>query len=143
MATVADGRPLAKSSFKIHEDAETSDIDEGTEARPVRRPQADYGEAQDAAEDDDTEELAGDDEEGESSDDNEPVDNMVQHDMEKLQETFPSFKSHYRLIKRIGEGGFLKSRPLRRTSKLIRFENTRHFLDSLQGRRYSIQLLQQ
>ncbi|KXJ89282.1 kinase-like domain-containing protein [Microdochium bolleyi] len=108
MATVTDGRPVAKESFKIHEDGdeETSEVDEATQARPVQRPQADYGETQDPAQDDDTEEIPGDDEEGESSDDNEPVDNMVQHDMEKLQETFPSFKSHYRLIKRIGEGTF-------------------------------------
>ncbi|KAH7018146.1 kinase-like domain-containing protein [Microdochium trichocladiopsis] len=97
---------MAKESFQIHEDAETSEIDESTQARPVQRPQADYGDAQE----EEMDEVAGDDNEEdgdvESSDDNEPVDNMVQHDMEKLQETFPSFKSHYRLIKRIGEGTF-------------------------------------
>lgn len=102
MTTIINGRPQAKESFQIHEDDETSEIDENTQAQPVRRPQADYGQVQD--EEMDEQEGDDNDEEAESSDDNEPVDNMVQHDMEKLQETFPSFKSHYRLIKRIGEG---------------------------------------
>ncbi|CAK7562625.1 MAG: Cell division control protein 7 [Sporothrix epigloea] len=38
--------------------------------------------------------------------DNEAVDETVLHDMEKLQATFPSFRSQFRLIKRIGEGTF-------------------------------------
>lgn len=45
--------------------------------------------------------------------DNEAVDETVLHDMEKLQATFPSFRSQFRLIKRIGEGVFqLRFLPL-------------------------------
>ncbi|EPE04377.1 cell division control protein [Ophiostoma piceae UAMH 11346] len=42
----------------------------------------------------------------EDSSDDDAVDETVQHDMEKLQETFPSFRNQFRLIKRIGEGTF-------------------------------------
>ncbi|CAK7270410.1 Cell division control protein 7 [Sporothrix epigloea] len=42
----------------------------------------------------------------EDASDNDVVDETVLHDMEKLQATFPSFRSQFRLIKRIGEGTF-------------------------------------
>ncbi len=45
--------------------------------------------------------------ESEESDSNEElVDQTVQEDMEKLQSAFPGFRDKYRLIKRIGEGGW-------------------------------------
>ncbi|TLS23371.1 uncharacterized protein PpBr36_06626 [Pyricularia pennisetigena] len=51
------------------------------------------------------EEEEEDDAEGDASDDD-AVDESVQHDMLKLQNTFPGFMDKYRLIKRIGEGTF-------------------------------------
>lgn len=54
-------------------------------------------------EDEQDPEEEDDDNASESSDDG-VVDNGVQLDMEKLQDSFPGFRQKYRLIKRIGEG---------------------------------------
>ena len=62
-------------------------------------------------EEEETEELEDEQEAEEDDDDNASessddgiVDNGVQLDMEKLQDSFPGFRQKYRLIKRIGEG---------------------------------------
>jgi cell division control protein 7 len=41
---------------------------------------------------------------GDSKSSDSTPDDGVQHDMEKLQNSFPGFRQRYRLIKRIGEG---------------------------------------
>ncbi|CAK7231551.1 Cell division control protein 7 [Sporothrix curviconia] len=64
--------------------------------------EADKSEAEEGPDDNADDE----DNEAEDSSDDDAVDATVQHDMEKLQATFPSFRNQFRLIKRIGEGTF-------------------------------------
>ncbi|KAI0150818.1 kinase-like protein [Xylariaceae sp. FL1272] len=65
-----------------------------------------HDEHEDENDDDRDEDDDHDSNASESSDEDEPMDSSVQHDMDKLQNTFPHFRDNYRLIKRIGEGTF-------------------------------------
>ncbi|KAI8624150.1 kinase-like protein [Xylariaceae sp. FL1651] len=107
---------VAKEPFRIHEDelavGHMSDQDNPTQ---TQRAQDNYNQHDpndediDKEEDDENEGQENQDDDGsdaESSDENEAIDVTVQHDMDKLQNTFPHFKDNYRLIKRIGEGTF-------------------------------------
>ncbi|KAI0018898.1 protein kinase-like protein [Xylariomycetidae sp. FL0641] len=117
--STAENSRSAKESFHIHEDEHPSgDLSEPDDAEHSQsqtiRAEDDFEEPADEPEDDDDQENQDEDgegdgeaeEESENSDEDEPVDRSVQHDMNKLQNAFPGFKSHYRLIKRIGEGTF-------------------------------------
>lgn len=85
--------------FAIHEDVpSTEDTEMNTDALQEEEETEELEDEQEAEEDDD-------DNASESSDDG-IVDNGVQLDMEKLQDSFPGFRQKYRLIKRIGEGTF-------------------------------------
>ncbi|KAI1634257.1 kinase-like protein [Biscogniauxia mediterranea] len=103
MATTS--RHPAKEPFHVHEDEVPLD-DASTEQSHTQRADDDYDDPLDDEVDDDGHETPDDDGDSDSSDENEPIDLTVQHDMEKLQTTFPGFKDNYRLIKRIGEGTF-------------------------------------
>ncbi|KAI0880892.1 kinase-like protein [Annulohypoxylon maeteangense] len=114
-------RRVAKEPFRIHRDeavGETSDVEESAQRR-TRRAEDDYenhenhddhDEHEDPLEEAEEEEqenpLIDDDGSDTESDDTDDIDMSVQHDMDKLQATFPDFKDKYRLIKRIGEGTF-------------------------------------
>lgn len=88
MATVRSRH--AREPFEIHHD----DMDESME-QPGEPEDSKVEEVEDMEHDgysessDDTEEL---------------VDDSVQHDMERFQETFQDVKDRFRLINRIGEG---------------------------------------
>ncbi|KAI5859974.1 kinase-like protein [Durotheca rogersii] len=114
-------RRTAKEPFHIHEDrrntAGTSDVDEPAqdETRTKARSQYTEQDCEDredqsagGAEEEEQENHAEDEDgcETDSSSDGDEIDLSVQHDMDKLQATFPDFKDKYRLIKRIGEGTF-------------------------------------
>ncbi|KAI6088369.1 kinase-like protein [Hypoxylon rubiginosum] len=113
MAATAHRR-VAKEPFQIHEDQytrDTSDVEE-SQSQTIRGDEQ-YDENDDhedmLAEDEEEQENPADDDEGcetDSSEDSDEIDLTVQHDMDKLEATFPSFKEKYRLIKRIGEGTF-------------------------------------
>ncbi|XXH01037.1 hypothetical protein Hte_007388 [Hypoxylon texense] len=108
-------RRVAKEPFQIHEDEyirDTSDVEESTQSQTLRGDEQ-YDENDDhedlLAEDEEEQENHVEEEDGcetDSSDDSDEIDLTVQHDMDKLEATFPSFKGKYRLIKRIGEGTF-------------------------------------
>ncbi|KAI1499277.1 kinase-like domain-containing protein [Biscogniauxia marginata] len=97
-------RHLAKESFHIHEDDPPED--EASTQSQTQCAEDDYDDPLEDELDEDGHEIPEDDGDSDSSDENEPIDLTVQHDMEKLQSTFPDFKDKYRLIKRIGEGTF-------------------------------------
>jgi hypothetical protein len=81
-------------------DVEEEDLDVGGDSDDAASPSVEE-DADDAAVDDDDD----DDDEGCASDevpDNESEE--VLEDMDRLQNHFPHFKGHYRLLKRIGEG---------------------------------------
>ncbi|XDG04767.1 hypothetical protein ABKA04_004382 [Annulohypoxylon sp. FPYF3050] len=111
-------RRVAKEPFRIHRDepvGETSDVEEPTQSQSqTQRAEDDYDNDNNDAHEDPLEDVEDEeqdnpvDDEGSDtdSDDTDEIDLTVQHDMEKLQATFPDFKDKYRLIKRIGEGTF-------------------------------------
>ncbi|KAI1767174.1 kinase-like protein [Hypoxylon sp. FL1150] len=106
-------RRVAKEPFQIHEDLYTRDAPdvEESQSQTLRGDeQYDEDDHEDVlVEDEEEQENPADDDEGcetDSSDDSDEIDLTVQHDMEKLEATFPSIKDKYRLIKRIGEGTF-------------------------------------
>ncbi|KAI1848421.1 hypothetical protein JX265_008797 [Neoarthrinium moseri] len=114
-------RRVPKEPFHIHEDTPEDVLTDNVESEEshtqgrnieLEEPESlegDEDQENHEAEDDDEpeEEEAPDDEcDSDSSDENEPIDMTVQHDMEKLNETFAQFRDNYRLIKRIGEGTF-------------------------------------
>ncbi|KAI0157147.1 kinase-like protein [Hypoxylon sp. FL1284] len=113
--TAAVHRRVAKEPFQIHEDAYvngTSEAEEPTQSQSLQTDEQ-YDENEDhddpLAEDEEDQENPAEDEDGcetDSSDDSDEIDLSVQHDMDKLEATFPSCKGKYRLIKRIGEGTF-------------------------------------
>ncbi|KAI0118014.1 kinase-like protein [Hypoxylon sp. NC0597] len=111
-------RRVAKEPFRIHHDepeptVEFSDVAESTQSH-THRADDEYddheGHEDILAEDPEDEEqdnlLVEEDGSDTDSDDSDEIDLSVQHDMDKLQATFPNFKDKYRLIKRIGEGTF-------------------------------------
>ncbi|CAK7206314.1 Cell division control protein 7 [Sporothrix eucalyptigena] len=81
-------------------------LGEGVEDEEGDGNEADKSEAEEGPNDDNGEDEVEEVEEVEDSSDDDVVDETVQHDMEKLQATFPSFRNQFRLIKRIGEGTF-------------------------------------
>ncbi|TPX12561.1 uncharacterized protein E0L32_000738 [Thyridium curvatum] len=112
MAAAVTRRRRAES-FDIHEDVpSTEETEMQTDA--VRQSEA-YTDEQQPEDDEqqqqqqhqrqqhEEQEPEEDDDASESSDDD-SIDQNVQYDMEKLQDTFPGFLHKYRLIKRIGEG---------------------------------------
>ncbi|KAI0010727.1 kinase-like protein [Xylariaceae sp. FL0662B] len=111
MATTSNRR-LVKEAFQIHEDepiVTTSDVEESTQSHTQYADDDEYDDPlEEEAEDEEQENhvVEEDDCDTDSSDDGDEIDLSVQQDMDKLQDTFPSFKDHYRLIKRIGEGTF-------------------------------------
>ncbi|KAM0324650.1 hypothetical protein ACHAQA_008041 [Verticillium albo-atrum] len=90
-------RRRAGDAFEIHEDVPRTEDTEMMAESELRTEE-------EAPEEEDPEE-AEDDNSSESSEENN-VDSGVQHEMEKLQDSFPGFRDKYRLIKRIGEGTF-------------------------------------
>ncbi|KAI1385155.1 kinase-like protein [Hypoxylon trugodes] len=123
MATTSHRR-VAKDPFRIHEDVPVggiSDVRRTTRSRSrsqtrIQRANEIYENHVDRdelleedPEDEDEQENRTEEEDGnetDSSEDTDDIDLSVQHDMEKLQATFPNIKDKYRLIKRIGEGTF-------------------------------------
>ncbi|KAI0381197.1 kinase-like protein [Hypomontagnella monticulosa] len=116
--TSTSHRRVAKPPFQIHEDEPigvTSDVEESTQSQ-TQRTSEEYDEhnghdeyvTEEKEQEEEEENPAEEDDGGEtdSSEDSNEIDLSVQRDMEKLQATFPKFKEHYRLIKRIGEGTF-------------------------------------
>ncbi|KAI2634446.1 kinase-like protein [Xylaria nigripes] len=97
---------MAKQRFDVNE--QNLGADHLSEKDKLAQPadEEEMGREEDDEENDDDNPGAREDNASESSDDDESIDTTVQHDMEKLQNTFPHFKGHYRLIKRIGEGTF-------------------------------------
>ncbi|KAI1435817.1 kinase-like protein [Xylaria sp. CBS 124048] len=101
---------MAKQSFEIHEDELAAD--HFSEQEEPTQPQDDEetgreDEGEEENDDDQGNNADNNEEEAsDSSDDDESIDVSVQHDMDKLQNIFPRFRGHYRLIKRIGEGTF-------------------------------------
>ncbi|KAL2751856.1 hypothetical protein ACRALDRAFT_1014247, partial [Sodiomyces alcalophilus JCM 7366] len=88
-------------AFEIHEDApRTEDTMMAESEHPTEAEEHD--EVDDEEEDDEAAEKNS----YYSSDDGETVDEGVQNEMERLQDSFPGFRQKYRLIKRIGEGTF-------------------------------------
>ena len=75
----------------------------------------------------------------ESSEEAPVVDGNIHEDMEKLANTYPSFKQRYRLIKRIGEG----SSPPIPMARLVPLTQTRYFLHRLQSRRPAVRAIRQ
>ncbi|KAI1338147.1 kinase-like protein [Xylariaceae sp. FL0016] len=117
MASAMSRRRVAKEPFQIHQDQPTyelSDVEESPRSQTQRADDNAYDEpTEDDLEESDDQENRDEDQENQdeecdtdSSDGNESIDLTVQNDMEKLQNTFSSFKDNYRLIKRIGEGTF-------------------------------------
>ncbi|KAK4185646.1 kinase-like domain-containing protein [Podospora australis] len=104
MATVAPACRRRNESFRIHEDAPST---EDTEMNENLQDEEDR-EDDDGEEDDENtaEEQYPESEYSESSDEDVVLDSNISHDMERLQDSFPGFRSKYRLIKRIGEGTF-------------------------------------
>ncbi|KAI1098142.1 kinase-like protein [Jackrogersella minutella] len=111
-------RRVAKQPFQIHRDEVVGAISDVEESAQSQTQQADdeyddhdYHEdhedvlAEDV-EDEEQENQIEDDGSDTASDDSDEIDLTVQHDMDKLEATFPNFKNKYRLIKRIGEGTF-------------------------------------
>lgn len=121
-------RRVVKEPFRIHVDESvsvdgTSDAEGSAQTRAKQlddeyeyhedhedqedQEDPDDGLAEDA-EDEEQDNHAEDDDDCETdcSDRSDDIDLSVQHDMEKLEATFPNFKNKYRLIKRIGEGTF-------------------------------------
>ncbi|KAI2464848.1 kinase-like protein [Annulohypoxylon bovei var. microspora] len=112
-------RRVVKEPFRIHRDepvGETSDVEGSTQSQ-TQRHEDEYDNHEDPedhedllAEDVEDEEqenpIVDDDGSDTDSDVSDEIDLSVQHDMDKLQATFPDFKDKYRLIKRIGEGTF-------------------------------------
>jgi cell division control protein 7 len=100
MATVMPARRRRAESFRIHEDAPSTEDTEMNESAL----QDDDGADQDG---EPLDEDGHESEYSESSEEDAPDDSHFQADMEKLQDAFAGFRQKYRLIKRIGEG----SRP--------------------------------
>ncbi|KAI1826382.1 putative cell cycle protein kinase [Xylaria intraflava] len=96
---------MAKQSFDIHED-ELAAEQVSEQDDPSQPAEDDETGREEDDEENDDDQPNRDDDASESSDDDESIDVTVQHDMDKLQNIFPRFKGHYRLIKRIGEGTF-------------------------------------
>ncbi|KAI1371596.1 kinase-like protein [Hypoxylon crocopeplum] len=112
MSATTNQRRVAKEPFQIHEDEPlggTSDVEESSQGHNQQADE-EYDEHDDPedVEDEEQENRVEEDDsyETDSSDDNDEINLSVQHDMDKLQTTFPDFKNKYRLIKRIGEGTF-------------------------------------
>ncbi|KAH6614676.1 kinase-like domain-containing protein [Chaetomium sp. MPI-SDFR-AT-0129] len=109
MATVApttrrrDAFWNENDSFRIHEDAPSTEDTEMNEEAPQEEDDEDETAEQET---ESLAEEAQESEESESSEDEAASSNQVQYDMEKLQDAFPGFRQKYRLIKRIGEGTF-------------------------------------
>ena|SRR6266566_2101512 len=103
MASALRRRRRAES-FEIHEDIpSTEDTEVNEDAVPARE--------QHVVEQEDQERGEQEEDLSESSDD-EAMDQGVQQDMERLQNTFPGFRHQFRLIKRIGEGRMATVVPL-------------------------------
>lgn len=88
-------------SFRIHEDAPSTEDTEMNEEAPQEEDD------EDEAAEQETESLEKEGQESEesgSSEDEAVSTSQVQYDMERLQDAFPGFRQKYRLIKRIGEG---------------------------------------
>jgi cell division control protein 7 len=89
MATI---RPRAKEPFEIHHDAmEGSELEEALETIEESRQEGDEHDQEDEYSE-------------ESDDSDDVVDEAVQEDMLRFQETFKGIKERFRLINRIGEG---------------------------------------
>ncbi|ROT37808.1 kinase-like protein [Sodiomyces alkalinus F11] len=95
-------------SFEIHEDVpRTEDTEMMAESEhPTEAEEQEGVEVEGEEEEDEDEDEAADETSSYSSDDGETVDEGVQNEMERLQDSFPGFRQKYRLIKRIGEGTF-------------------------------------
>ncbi|KAI2627603.1 kinase-like protein [Hypoxylon sp. NC1633] len=111
MAAVSSQRRVPKPPFQIHEDepiSRHSNAEEATSRSYSPQSHDDYEDDNDAlAEEEESESHAEDDcFDTDSSDDGNDIDLTVQHEMDKLQATFPNFKTQYRLIKSIGVGTF-------------------------------------
>jgi len=97
MEGTTTSRRRAGESFRIHEDVPSTEDTEMNEEMQDEHEEDDYdGEP---ALDDNDESVESD-----SSEDDSVVDNNTLQDIEKIQNTFPALRHHYRLIKRIGEG---------------------------------------
>ncbi len=81
-------------SFRIHEDAPSTQDTDDTEMNESAVQDDDEPDQEDAQESEDSE----------SSEEDAPDDSHFQQDMERLQNCFVGFRQKYRLIKRIGEG---------------------------------------
>jgi cell division control protein 7 len=99
MTTIAPARRrLAEDPFQIHEDVPPSTQDtDMNEHEGVEEDEEAEGEPMEDADDQESNYS-------ESSEEEAVVDTNIQHDMEKLANTYPGFRHRYRLIKRIGEG---------------------------------------
>ncbi|KAK3994416.1 kinase-like domain-containing protein [Cladorrhinum sp. PSN332] len=100
MATSMGTRRRPSQSFRIHEDAPSTEDAEMNEQALRDREEGDDEDAEPE------EAEAQESEYSESSDDEPVIDTNIQQDMERLQNSFPGFRFKYRLIKRIGEGTF-------------------------------------
>ncbi|KAI0836235.1 kinase-like protein [Hypoxylon sp. FL0890] len=109
-------RRVAKEPFQVHNNeavVEFSDVAESTQSH-TQRVDDEYDDreghenvsADDPEDEEHDDHLVEEDGSDTDSDDSDEIDLSVQHDMDKLQATFPNFKDKYRLIKRIGEGTF-------------------------------------
>ncbi|KAK0736696.1 kinase-like domain-containing protein [Apiosordaria backusii] len=108
MATLTPTPPRRRrgESFRIHEDVPSTEDTEMNE-HDFHDEEADDREAEhDVEQVEEQEQEEQESEYTESSDDDITVDRDIQYDMDKLQDSFPGFRSKYRLIKRIGEGTF-------------------------------------
>jgi hypothetical protein len=100
MATLTASRQRPAESFRIHEDAPST---EDTQMNENELREQEEGDERDK-EKGDPEAVDNPESEYSESSDDETEESSIQRDMEKLQDTFPGFKQKYRLIKRIGEG---------------------------------------
>lgn len=131
MATVAPSRRSREESFRIHDDVPSTGDTEMNE-HDFQDEEVDDGETERGHEAEQVEEQEQEEQEEqeepeseytESSDDDMAVDSNIQYDMDKLQDSFPGFRSKYRLIKRIGEGASSLFKLRHWTSQLTDFGN--------------------
>ncbi|OAA59791.1 cell cycle protein [Niveomyces insectorum RCEF 264] len=102
-----DDQPAEEDRDEAADVDEEEAMDMADEVAEDHAHEADNENENENEDDDDTEPAGYDNnDEAEDSSDDDVVDETVQHDMEKLQGTFPSFRNQFRLIKRIGEGTF-------------------------------------
>ena len=69
---------------------------------------------------------APEDEMDSSSSEDEAIDTTILRDMKNLEDSFPDFKKHYRLIKRIGHGKYGSSWVRRPQTPGCRFARAQH-----------------